>query len=44
LKHLAAAVAEEFVKTDLDLEGFVFVLVVDVLIGGFDEWNRLFRG
>jgi hypothetical protein len=42
LQHLAAAVAEEFVQADLDFEGFVFVFVVDVLIGGFDEGDGLF--
>lgn len=36
--------AEEFVEADLDFEGFVFVLVVDVLIGGFDEGDGLFGG
>jgi hypothetical protein len=37
-------VAEEFVEADLDFEGFVFVLVVDVLVRGFDERGRLFGG
>jgi hypothetical protein len=35
-------VAEEFVQADLDFEGFIFVFVVDVLVGGFDEGNCLF--
>jgi hypothetical protein len=37
-------VAEEFVQADLDFEGFVFVFVVDVLVGGFDEGDGLFGG
>jgi len=37
-------VAEEFVEADLDFEGLVFVLVVDVLIGRLDEGNGLLRG
>lgn len=44
LEELAAAVAEEFVQADLNFEGFVFVLVVDVLVGVFDEGDGLFRG
>ena len=44
MKELAAAVAEEFVEADLDFEGFVFVLVVDVLVRGFDERGGLFGG
>jgi len=44
LEQLAAAVAEEFVEADLDFEGFVFVLVVDVLVGGLNEGDGLFRG
>ena len=44
MEQLAAAVAEELVQADLDFEGFVFVLVVDVLVGGLDEGNGLFRG
>jgi hypothetical protein len=37
-------VAQEFVEADLDFEGFVFVLVIDVLVGGFDEGDGLFGG
>ena len=44
MQQLAAAVAEEFVQADLDFEGFVFVLVVDVLVGGLDEGDGLFGG
>jgi hypothetical protein len=44
LEEFAAAVAQEFVEADLDFEGFVFVLVVDVLVGGFDEGDWLFGG
>jgi len=44
LEEFAAAVAEEFVEADLDFEGFVFVFVVDVLVGGFDEGDGLFGG
>ena len=44
LEQLTAAVAEEFVQADLDFEGFVFVLVVDVLVRGLDEGDGLFRG
>lgn len=44
MEQLAAAVAEEFVQADLDFEGFVFVLVVDVLVRGLDEGDGLFRG
>ena len=44
MEQLAAAVAEELVQADLDFEGFVFVLVVDVLVGGFDEGDGLFGG
>ena len=36
--------AQEFVQADLDFEGFVFVFVVDVLVGGFDEGDGLFGG
>ena len=31
-------------QADLDFEGFVFVLVVDVLVRGLDEGDGLFRG
>lgn len=44
MEELAAAVAEEFVEADLDFEGLVFILVVDVLVGGFDEGSGLFWG
>ena len=44
MEQLAAAVAEEFVQADLDFEGFVFVLVVDVLVRGLDEGDGLFGG
>lgn len=44
MEQLAAAVAEELVQADLDFEGFVFVLVVDVLVRGLDEGDGLFRG
>ena len=44
MEQLAAAVAEEFVEADLDFEGLVFVFVVDVLVGGFDEGGGLFGG
>ena len=44
MKELAAAVAEEFVEADLDFEGFVFVLVVDVLVRSLDEGSGLFGG
>ena len=44
MEEFAAAVAQEFVEADLDFEGFVFVLVVDVLVGGLDEGDGLFRG
>lgn len=44
MEQFAAAVAEEFVQADLDFEGFVFVLVVDILVGGLDEGDGLFRG
>ena len=44
MEEFAAAVAEEFVEADLDFEGFVFVLVVDVLVGGLDEGDGLFGG
>jgi hypothetical protein len=44
LEHFAATVAEEFVKADLNFEGGVFVFVVDILVGVFDEGNGLFGG
>ena len=44
MEQLAAAVAEELVQADLDFEGFVFVLVVDVLVRGLDEGDGLFGG
>lgn len=44
MEQLAAAVAEELVEADLDFEGFVFVLVVDILVGGLYEGDGLFRG
>ena len=44
MEQLAAAVAEEFVEADLDFESLVFVFVVDVLVGGFDERSGLFGG
>ena len=31
-------------EADLDFEGLVFVFVVDVLVGGFDEGGGLFGG
>ena len=31
-------------QADLDFEGFVFVLVVDVLVRGLDEGDGLFGG
>jgi hypothetical protein len=37
-------VAEEFVQADLDFEGFIFVLVVDVLVRFCDEGDGLFGG
>jgi len=37
-------VAQELVEADLDFEGFVFVFVVDVLVGGSDEWDGFFGG
>jgi len=42
LQHFAAAVAEQFVQADLDLEGFVFVFVVDVLVRSGDEGDGFF--
>jgi hypothetical protein len=37
-------VAQELVKADLDFKGFVFVFVVDVLVGGGDEGDGFLGG
>jgi hypothetical protein len=37
-------VAQELVEADLDFEGFVFVFVIDVLVGGGDEGDGFLGG
>jgi len=43
LEEFSAAVAEEFVETDLNFEGVVSAFLVDSEIGVFDEWDLLVR-